>query len=329
MGYLTFVLLFICFSLQKLTAERLLVSTKNDLNMAILLNTRLQELGRGAAAQMITSAKEVANGGFFPPMPFFSPRVFHGNQVYMTPLLLSSYSQSEKRKLRWWYYTQQDYFLMHIQVGNLQPKNIPPLPMNLQDYQQLLAIHLEQMQMLLHNLTQQVGLAEAEAFPGGGATSPFYCQISYKFKLAQSIVTKINSHLSLIPYLESSAPGSLPLALLQKPYEHRFLISAIYPVENWGLFSSKSITLASVSNLTSSAVVWFSPFARVSGRPGSHTGHRIVWRGSGFGSICEKSHFWNPCSGINKMATAVFLQTRSSQLLKFSYLSPPAAAILP
>lgn len=200
--------------------------------MAILLSSAPDELGGTAAA-----AGDSGSGGLYPPMKDLPTRLSHVNKVpttlgigssldigggsgpglsqdgsslqqlsAMTPSSSSS-SQSQVQMLRW-LHMQQQYLLNQIQIGNLQSGSMPSLPLNLQDYQQLLGQHLVQVQKKQQHLTQQLKLASA-AGPGGGAgASSTHHQTSLKLQQTQQVAAQINHQLALISQLSSGSSSA-------------------------------------------------------------------------------------------------------------------------
>ena len=143
----------------------------------------------------------------------------------------SSSSQSQVQMLRW-LHMQQQYLLNQIQIGNLQSGSVPSLPLNLQNYQQLLSQHLVQMQKKQQQLTQQLKLTGAATTPGSGVTNSHNYQINLKLQQTQQVITQINDQLALISHLSSSPtpPGALPKSLSPKPHELGFLGSSQMPI---------------------------------------------------------------------------------------------------
>ena len=240
--------------LQKPVAEKLLKPASSDFDMAVMLPSP-DDLG-GPSSTVSTPAGDgnlymkdrlshVGNKvpttlGIGPPFDLAGGvsglnLSQDGSSLHqlnaMTPSSASS-SQSQTQRLQW-LQLQQQYLLNPIQMSGNVP--VPSLPLNLQNFQQVLNQQLTQFQKQQQNLIHQA--KHASSLGGGGLSSAQHHQLNLKLKQAQQAIQQLNHQLSHISQLSSSSPssGSQPKAPSPKSQELGSFGSAHVPQGGSGM----------------------------------------------------------------------------------------------
>ncbi len=136
----------------------------------------------------------------------------------LTPSTVSSSTQSQAQRLQL-LQIQQQYLFQQIQLSGSVP--MPSLPLNLQNFQQVLTQHLAHFQKQYQQLVQQAKLASSMG-GSGGMSSAQHHQINLKLKQTQQGIQQINNQLSLIAQLSSSSttPSGSQQSKVPSPKSH-------------------------------------------------------------------------------------------------------------
>ena len=201
---------------QRSNAEKLLNSTHNNLEMAVMIASSdnptfdLQNQpafpgsrkSHGKAAQTLTSPFGSSNSsglGMGQESGSLHTPTTPGMGVGQQPVSSKSGSQNQQLKLL---QMQQQYLLNQIPGSNT-----PNLPLNIQNYQQVLNQRLNKLQQTKQYLNQQLKVLGASGPRGGGDATTAH-QINLKLQQNQQHISQINQQLHVLAQLSAQSDSS-------------------------------------------------------------------------------------------------------------------------